>query len=261
MADTTALTFYIVYHKKVYEENTKGFMKEELERWFRWVAVNEKIEKEDVSWIPEECLLYEYKFQVYFPRLQEENYYQNSVFFHLYRNPNLIQTRYVGFGQYDMSFDADNFRIATKALENDYADKVVGVFMYDGNLLERERGNEFYNLLFFKLYEEFFKIKHTSEKIKRYPLFLMHTFIIPTWFFKQMMGFIEYILPYLAHGLQLNTRDLAGTLERIMALCIACGMEEGRFKKMVVLQKVIHREEQHAGDVMRGIEEGKESKK
>jgi hypothetical protein len=259
--DSSALTFYIIYHKKVFEENTNGFTEDEIKNWFRWVAVNESIEKKDAPWIPKECLLYEYKFEHYFPEFQKTKFYQNSVFFHLLKNYNTIQTRYVGFGQYDMSFHAGSFREVAKFLENDSGDKVVGAFAYDAALLENEeRGVEFYNEYFFKPYEAFFKIKHTYENVKKWPLFLMHTFIIPRWFFRQMMEFIEFSLPYLLHGLELNIRHLAGTLERIMALCISCGIEEGRFRKILILQNVDHKEEQHAGDDMRGIEEGKESK-
>ena len=39
---TDTLTFYIVFHKELYQENTQEFTTQELEL-FTWLAVNEKI--------------------------------------------------------------------------------------------------------------------------------------------------------------------------------------------------------------------------
>jgi hypothetical protein len=86
------LTFFIIYHDKVFQENTAGFSPTELEA-FTWVAVNERIPKQDPEWIPKNSLLKEYEMKIHSPFYQMLNFYQNSVFFHLYWNKDLITSK------------------------------------------------------------------------------------------------------------------------------------------------------------------------
>jgi hypothetical protein len=58
------LTFFVIYHDKVFQENTAEFSSTELEA-FTWVAVNERIPKQDPEWIPKNSLLKEYEMKIH----------------------------------------------------------------------------------------------------------------------------------------------------------------------------------------------------
>ena len=68
-----------------------------------------------------------------------------------------------------------------------------------------------------------------------------------------MMPFIEGFLPSTMRALTWDTRHLAGTLERIFALCISCGLLEGYFTRAIQFDAQ-NMDEQRFTDVLRGIE-------
>jgi len=249
------LNFFIIFHDKVFQENTSGFSPTELDA-FKWVAVNEKISKQIPDWIPKNSLLKEYEMKVHSPLYQMLNFYQNSVFFHLYWNKDLIDSKYIGFGQYDMSFNADEFRKITEIIEEDNADKIIPVFLYSFNWLCVTEQMPVWEEIFLKPYNAFYKLNHDFKSIEDIPLALIHTFIMPTWFFLHMMPFVESILPKVLKILNWDTRHLAGTLERVFALCISCAIKEGKFRQIVHLKGISHNESQHSADALRGIKEG-----
>jgi hypothetical protein len=71
-----------------------------------------------------------------------------------------------------------------------------------------------------------------------------------------MMDFVNQILPGVLKALNWETRHLAGTLERVFALCISCGIMEGRFHNILKLDGITHDETQHEEDLLRGIQRG-----
>ena len=249
------LSFFIIFHDKLFKENTSGFSPTELEM-FKWVAVNEKIPKEIPEWLPKNSLLKEYEMKVHSPLYQMSNFYQNSVFFHLYWNKELIDSKYIGFGQYDMSFDVEKFRSMTELIKEDTADKIIPVFLYPFQALCLTEGLTLWEEAFLKPYNSFYKMNHTFKSIEHIPLSLMHTFIMPTWFFLHMMPFVESMLPNLLKIMSWDTRHLGGNLERVFALCISFGIIEGKFRQLFQLNGVSHVESQHSADALRGIKEG-----
>ena len=249
------LNFFITFHDKLFQENTSGFTPSELEA-FRWVAVNEKIPKEFPEWLPKNSLLKEYEMKVHSPLYQMLNFYQNSVFFHLYWNKELIDSKYIGFGQYDMSFDAEKFRKITELIKEDTADKIIPVFLYPFQALCITKEISIWEEAFLKPYNSFYNMNHSFKDIEHIPLSLMHTFIMPTWFFLHIMPFVESNLPNLLKIMNWDTRHLGGNLERVFALCISLGIIEGKFRHLIQLYGVQHLESQHSADTLRGIKEG-----
>jgi len=68
------------------------------------------------------------------------------------------------------------------------------------------------------------------------------------------MPFIEKIIPIILRKINWDTRHLAGTLERVFALCLSCGILEGKLKTLIQMHGIKtdipgQREE----DVLRGI--------
>ena len=246
------LTFYIVFHKIVFEENTKDFTDSEKKEMLCWIAVNEKIPKSIPDFV--EPLLYEYKMAKYNPLYQMNNFYQNSVFFHLYHNQHLIDSEYIGFSQYDISHKADPFRKIFEIIKND-ASLIFPGFIYPFECLYCVLSPDEWKKSFVEPYNTFYGTSHTLENLQQLPLCLFHTFIMPTWYFKHMMEFVEHILPTTLKYLNWDTRHLAGTLERVIALSISCAILEGVIRPLP-LEGCVNNINQHTGDEMRGIPKG-----
>jgi len=248
---------YIIYHKSLYRENTSEFTSDELSKYFIWVAVNEKLIKDKADWIPASAHIEEYKLPVFSPLLQMTNFYQNSVFFHLYWNRSIITTKYVGFGQYDMSFSANILRAVDAKVRESTDNKIFGAYPYSVNAVTDILNPAQWTEHFVVPYNKYYNTSHTLASIDGIPVFLMHTFIMPTWFFIHMMGFVESVYPSILKALQWDTRHLAGTLECVFGMCIAFGIHEGKLVEVLQLDGVRHIGAQHTGDALRGIETGK----
>ena len=251
------LTFFIVFHDHVFRENTSDFNEGELKEFFTWVAVNEKVPKNFPTWIPN--LLAEWKMKKHSPLFQMLNFYQNSVFYHLAWNQEHIGAKYIGFGQYDMRMSGPEFRQIHQVVSSveDMGDKIFAGFLYNFDALYSSPLNENrWISSFLHPYNEYFGMTHTMESLSKLPLALLHTFIMPTWFFLHIMPFVENLTPEILRALNWETRHLAGTLERVFALCISCGILERKLQ-LVPLTGFQHIEAQHSEDVLRGIKGSK----
>jgi len=247
------LLIYIIYHKNTYPENTSSFSDLELRKHFVWVAVNESILKIEDKWIPSECLVKEWELNTYLPLLQMSNFYQNSVFFHLYWNKDLLKSKYIGFAQYDMNFSSVENRNIFRMIENDVGDKVFGSYPYNFQAIYGILTKPMWEEYFLNPYNEYYNTSHSFNDIEDIPLFLLHTFIIPKWFFLHMMGFVEKMYIGILRALQWNTRHLAGTMERVFALCISFGIKENKFRLVTQWDGVNHIDTQRVSDPFRGI--------
>jgi hypothetical protein len=244
------LNFFIIFHDKLFKDNVP------LLPCFTWVAVNEKIPKQIPDWLPKDSLIKEYEMKIHSPLYQMLNFYQNSVFFHLYWNKDLIKSKYIGFGQYDMTFNKEDFEKILSDIKDDTADKIIPTFLYPFEALCPKEVLPIWEEIFMKPYNSFYSMNHTLDSLKGIPLALLHTFIMPTWFFLHMMPFVESLLPRLLKFINWETRHVAGTLERVFALCISCGIVEGKFRHLIQLKGVSHNDSQHSADALRGIKEG-----
>jgi len=232
------LSVYIVFHKRIIPDNTITFHTDHVKRSLIWVAVNESISK-DYKNIPEECLIKEWEMHVHSPTYQMLNFYQNSSFLHIFWNKLHEKTKYIGFAQYDMSIDANELLKCEQSMENDSADTIYVAFTYGAKiLLNAPYSAEFWEETFLAPYNNYYGVSHTMDRIQSIPLFLLHTFIIPSWFFSHMMPFIEKVIPVVLRKLNWNTRHLAGTLERIFALCISSAIIEGKIRRIVQLHGI-----------------------
>lgn len=250
-----SLTFFIIFHDNVFQENTSGFTSGEMKEYFTWLAVNEKVPKIYPSWIPNH--IREWEMKKHSPLFQMLNFYQNSVFYHLLWNPELIESKYIGFGQYDMKISAPEFRQMTHRIDEaaDFkGDTVFAPFLYDFSALYSSPIDLIgWTRIFLTPYNNFYATNHTMERLSKLPLALLHTFIIPKWFFLHMMPFVESLTPEILRTLGWETRHLAGTLERIFALCISCAVIEGNILHLVDVKGFQHVEGQHSEDKLRGL--------
>jgi hypothetical protein len=245
------LTFYIVFHSVLYSENTEDFSLQEILDKFVWVGVNSRIRKTTPLKMINYPFMYEYKMRLYNPMFQDNHYYQNSVFFHLYKNREYLQSKFIGFAQYDMKFERQSI---PKKLMDDY---VYGYITHTPDVIWNYFDLEFWQTCFLDEYNKFYGKAHMMENICKQPLFFFHTFIIPTSFFLHIMPFVEHETAVILKKLDNNTQHIAGTLERVFALCIACGLTEGRLKGAVIQGGIIHKQkEQRTADSFREIVKG-----
>jgi hypothetical protein len=252
------LTFYIIFHKLLFARNTEEFTQEEIQSWFRWYAANEEIPKEIPDWLPKECLIEEYKLRKYDPEQQRNKSYQNSCFFHLYWNKDLIKSKYVGFGQYDISIMAEPIRnclILTKEKDN----YCFIMFPYHIFHLFNPIPPEVWEKHFVKHYNTYYNTNHTLKEIAQLPLALLHTFILPTPFFLDMMKFVESIHAHIWQMILYNKLIYAGTMERVFALCINFALINKKFDNIFYVKGFDHNNSQNTGDAYRGIKKGEEA--
>ena len=240
-------TFYIVFHRDVIPENTQEYSPEEIKQRFLWVAVNDAIPKSIPPNLP--CI-YERAFPKYVPALQASNFYQNSVFFHLYWNPQFLTSEYLGFGQYDMEFKKAEFEQTLALL--DKPNRVISFMPYKFLECPQVYGSDVWVNMFLRPYNIFRHTFHTFKHLEAHPLCLYHTFIIPRWLFVEMMEFVDWNMQNMRTHLKNDTRHLAGTLERMFAFYMACAMHEGRLE-FHHGKGIIHRDEQRITDPFRNI--------
>lgn len=249
------LSVYIVYHNNIYEQNTSTFHKDHIKQSLIWYAVNEKINKPQYPNIPEASHIKEWELPIYNPLYQMTNFYQNSAFLHIFWNNLHTKTKYIGFAQYDMSLDANELLAVELLMKDDNANTAYVSFPYNPLILLNELYTDaFWEETFLKPYNTFYNTNHTFSNIMAMPLPLLHTFIIPSWFFAHMMPFVEKVIPTVLRNLQWDTRHLAGTLERIFGLCISFGIQEQKINNLVKLNGIVTDiQGQRENDSFRGI--------
>jgi len=251
---------YIVFHKTLFAKNTEEFTIEECKRWLRWYAVNEGIEKKIPDWMPEDCLIEEYKLRVYDPLYQISKSYQNSTFFHLFWNQELLKEKYIGFAQYDMRIQPDGFRNAVRLMEKQN-DLCFVMYCYPFQAMFTNFSPDDFEKFIVKPYNTFYGTKHTLMDLHDKPLPLLHTFILPKWFFLHMMRFVEENHVNVWRMLKFDPRHYAGTMERVFAICIVFGMLEGKFSDILQLNGFTNNEAQRDEDAFRNIAGGSETNK
>lgn len=240
--DFRTLKFFIVFHDKVYQENTAGFTPKELEDNFIWYAVNEKLPKIYPAWAP---VVKEWELAKHNPLMQMNQYFQNSAFFHLYKNQHLIDSKYIGFGQYDMKIDPPSFKKMLQYLDTTFLSTFVGCFLYPfetlGNCVNWDK-------TFMAPYNAYHGTNFTLASVNKNPLFLLHTFVMPTIHFVDMMKFAEHLMPTVIKSLGWDMTHFAGTMERVFALWILFAIAREKFKKVIKLDGITHLDNQCTTD-------------
>ena len=255
------VSYFIAFHDAYYPENTREFTMEEIGRLFIWYSVARSTIQSEAK-VP--VLLRERFLPVYDAgRMQEEHWYQNSMLFHLWRNPSVIEaSEYVGFGQYDFGLSKEGFDLCTDILkdttsdvgsaERGSADVCIGMLPYSLDTLWEVVSREAWDTMFTSRYNDRREQNHSLIFGLWHQPFLCHAFIIPTWFFMEMMEFMELVLPELKE-LAGGERHLAGTIERALAIYLNFAFAEGRLRRCVVRHAIRHNDHQRLADPFRGI--------
>ena len=209
-----SLTFYIVFHQKIFPEKTPDY------DCFTYVAVNEAIPKEiDVGSL-KHPILYEYDVPNYNPMYQMLKFRENSVIL----NMPAPLTPFVGLGQDDMRFVPEKFASMMRSVDG--YNKMVGFFPYRMDVIQDVLNADHWNEVL-DVYNKTNKTHHRLHDLRGTPFFLMNTYILPSWFYMSLQSTLKSVLPTVIRLLQWNMRHIAGTLERVNSLIIACALKEG----------------------------------
>jgi hypothetical protein len=215
-----SLSFYIVFHQKLFPENTPDYA------CFTYVAVNEAIPKEIDRGRLKHPILYEYDVHNYNPMYQMLKFRENSVIL----NMPAPLTPFIGFGQYDMRFVPEKFMSMIHHLKG--YNTMVGFFPYRIEVIQDVLNADQWNEVL-DVYNKHNTTAHRLQSLYDMPFFLMNTYILPSWFYLGLQSTLKSVLPTVIRFLQWNMKHIAGTLERVNSLIIACALKEGKLECLI----------------------------
>jgi hypothetical protein len=245
------MEFFIVFHKSLYKDNYNSFSEIEKQRLLRFVAVNEAIPKNIPDWLPNNSLIEEYHLPIYHPLYQLNKYYQNSFLFALVDNLNVIKTKYIGFGQYDQYLPAKLFLEIEQRILVSETPTIYGAYPHSFETIYNLWDTKEWNTII-DIYNKLEKTNIQYDDLKKLPLFLCHTFVLPSQIFIEIMIFVKKIESIVLQMLKYDVRHMAGTLERVIAIIISCKIIQ---YKLCVCQinGIEHKIEQREPDNYRDI--------
>jgi hypothetical protein len=229
---------YVVFHKFLVPECYETLSAEQITKHVRFMAVNAAIQKE----VPEALVPYiiqEREQSWYNPFLQYNKFCESSAFFHVWKNPHLMTTPYIGFLHYDMILKKE----ALDFLEREIATATEPLLFTQATLTARPHLTQIIGIqgweLFVGIYNILFQKNHTLQEIIDTELPLYHSFVIHTTIFHRMMAFAERAIPYMFEMLQFTTKHLPFMLERLHAVFLALDRLDSN-TRWIPLPGVIH---------------------
>lgn len=221
------LQIYIIFHRTIYDECYSEIPQEYLDKYFTFIAVNEKIEK--IYKNNKYKIINEWELPHYKESFQNSGYSENSAIYHIYANNLHKNYDYIGFFQYDMIFK-DNFFDLLENITSKSNNK-ISFELHGSSITFSTLYNDIINkdLIEYIIndYESYFYKK--CSRNKTYPVF--NAYIIPSESYDKCMGWVTLLYdkiydliknppspPYLPY--------IGGVYERIMALFIGEEFEE-----------------------------------
>lgn len=239
-------------HQKFYPQTVAGISEDDLKKHVKFVCVNEKLPKDIPTEYPKECVINEWDIPDYESYYQQNNFYQNSVFFNLMNVIDTLGLDQIGFAQYDMVFTPEIFDQIKEKCKDPKA--AVGFYPYPiGPLFEILQPGVWQFII--QKYSNFFGITVDDvDKLDTMRIALFHTFVIPVENYKRMMCFTKDILKNVTAFLGNDTRHMAGTLERVFALFLNLEIITGNMKEFEWIEGLVHDEVNlRLADAFRGL--------
>lgn len=242
-----ALSYYVLFHKNL-PYNTQVFTEEE-QKCFQYVAINESVPKDIPEWAKAQTLC-EWEIKYYNPLYHMNNMSYASLFFQLARNPDVIKTPYIGFGQYDQHIDPEYFREVLLLFDTNPT-VLCGAFRLSGKQCCEYFTHQGWDILMIQRLNQL----HPSippiqlVDLEKKGILGMNTFILPKTVFLEMMDFVEiHVLKNLMIMLKYDTSRISSCLERAFGIYLAYCIHKETFTKLVTY-KVRYDEEQRIPDV------------
>lgn len=194
--------------------------------YIRCIGVNGKVPKQ----IPESLapfVIEERGLTWYNPFLQHNRFCESSAFFHIWKNPELLN-EYIGFFHYDMLIN----KIAIEFLEEQLG--AIGtekVLFTNVTLLAWRELNQVIAIQqwgeIVELYNTMFHTRHSIMDVLNEQMPLYHSFVVHRDIFQQQMSFVERAIPPLFEFIGYDTKHLPFMLERLHGLFLVLKKREG----------------------------------
>lgn len=243
-----AVSYFVLFHKSL-PYNTEVFTEEE-QKSFIYCAINDSIPKPVPTWATNQLLI-EWNTMTYYNPLYHMNKLSYcSIFFHLARQPELIKTPYIGFGQYDQKIDPVTYR-ETLELLNKTPNALCGAFPLTGKKICEFITVQGWDNLFIQPLNKLFPQSPpiTFEDLISKPVFGMNTFILPKSIFMEMMNFVEiYIFRNILIMTKYDTTHISICLSYIFGMYLAYCIHQGKITD-VFTYKVSYVVEQNENEV------------
>ena len=212
-------TLYVVFHKFLVPECYETLSLEDLKH-LRFMAVNAKIPKE----VPENLqslVIAERNLPWYDPFLQHNRFCESSAFFHVWKNPPLLN-EYIGFFHYDMLIERSAIEFLQQEIKGLGAERVVFTNVtltarpHIQQVLDLSEWNQI-----IQLYNGIFGKSHTIFSVLDEELPMYHSFVVHRDTFERMMFFAEKAIPYLFELIGFDTKHLPFMIERLHGVFLA----------------------------------------
>jgi len=216
-----SLHIFIVFHKHIIDECYSNIPNEILNKYFTFIAVNEKIEK---IYTPNKYnVVNEWELPIYDATLQMRGYNENSALYHVYVNNLHKSCDFIGFFQYDMKFNNNIVEYFLHSHEEKNNSQICAPFaLHTFNSCSYDSWCEIPTLEFIiNDYETFFQKKMT--RTAEYPLY--NSYIIPVDIYEKIMKWViqlyDKMYPWCIQPPNCSHfAHIGGIYERIMAYAI-----------------------------------------
>ena len=233
---------YIIFHKTIYEECYKDLSTHHFDK-LSFFGVNSKIKKMVPSSYMDKIII-ERNLPYYNPLWQHAGFCEDSVFLHVYKNPELLLDKYdyVGFFQYDMILENSLFETVDTMLKTYNGSSNLFFYYYKENSYRHL--NQVIYLggweMIVNLYNKTFTTTHTIQELITNDIPLYHCYILPKDVFNKMMMFFEKAFPIIFELLGCDSRHLPYHLERCHGMFLFFQYTENHIPTWIQLPGLTH---------------------
>jgi hypothetical protein len=230
MSSGPSLQLFVIFHKKIFDDCYIHVKPELLEKYFTFVAVNERIPKEYTE--GKYRIIKEWELPIYDPDFQARGYNENSVIRHIYLNGLHKKYDHIGFFQYDQVFNPGCIEAIVGKLQGCESAPPFyhALFPADFKLTMIGTWNELLSCSFMiDDYNRYFNTSHSLESLfhdASYEYPLLNTYIIHKSVFERYMPWIiqlfDKMYPWcVQYPNKTHHGHLGGIWERIMSFAVA----------------------------------------
>jgi len=233
---------YIIFHKTIYETCYKDLSANNFDK-LTFFGVNSKIKK----MVPKsymDKIIIERNLPYYNPLWQHSGFCEDSVFLHVYKNPEMLLNDYdyVGFFQYDMIMENSLFDTIDTMLKNHQEPYKLFFYYHKENSyrhLDQVICLQGWQIIL-SIYNQTFSTHHTMELLISNDIPLYHCYVLPKDIFNKMMMFFEKVFPIIFELLGCDSRHLPYHLERCHGMFLLFQHIENHLPHWIKLPGLTH---------------------
>lgn len=206
------LKINIIFHRTLTDMCYRNLSNCDLSK-INFIAVNPSIPK---TFDSKYSVLNEWELPFYEKSLQENNFRENTVLYHLYKN-NFLKTDYVGFLQYDMTLNPNFFNCVEEQLHKT-PECILSVMLENCNQSLVLTSPNYPREFVLNSYNAFFNKNKTMGDMNEAQYPLLNSYIIPLEMYNRLGAWLESIMLDIY---KIAPEHIAGYLERVTAIFLA----------------------------------------